>query len=186
MNGDKTMKSFKSHSTVKALSAALVLVFMLSAFTACTDDKKPSRPSNVTDETEEMKPSASGNAVETTDDTTAGSEETTDEMVNGTTENPDYVYKGHWTIWKTHDKDGVKWLQVYNSGFYQRIDEMDYLEFFVFENEADARNRYDYFLRDPKNTMAANSGRKATAGSYPSSLMLWMLPMFGCAIWMVM
>ena len=144
MNGDKTMKSFKSHSTVKALSAALVLVFMLSAFTACADDKKPSRPSNVTDETEEMKPSASGNTVETTDNTTAGSEETTDEMVNGTTENPDYVYKGRWTIWKTHDKDGVKWLQVYNSGFYQRIDEMDYLEFFVFENEADARNRYDY------------------------------------------
>ena len=111
------MKSFKSHSAVKALSAALALVFMFSALTACTDDKKPSRPSNVTDETEEMKPSASGNAVETTDDTTAGSEETTDEMVNGTTENPDYVHKGRWTIWKTHDKDGVNGFRYITAVF---------------------------------------------------------------------
>lgn len=144
------MKSFKSYSTIKALSAVLIPVLMFSTLTACTENKRPSRSSNVNAETEEMKPSASGDTAETTTDKTAGSEETPDETANCTAENPNYVYKDRWTIWKTHDKDGARYLQVFNSGFYQRIDEMDYLAFFVYENEADAGNRYDYLYERSK------------------------------------
>ena len=146
------MKPHRSHPAFAAMTAMLSLVFVFSALTACTDTMETSRRTTTAGETEEVKPEASGITAETTENITEAPVETTDGdpvTTDSTRSTTEYINKGNWIIWARYD-DGVRVLQVGNSGANGRETEMDYIDFRVYESAADAEKKYNSLYEKSK------------------------------------
>ena len=114
----------------KTITVILAVAMALGTLTACTQSKKKTK--------KRAKPTPTPVV------TTVGTDETTE----GTESSQENKLED-WNIWE-RDNNGVKFLQIQNSGFHGRQTEMDYLLFWVYDSEAEAKKAYKNFYKESK------------------------------------
>ena len=137
------MKTNRLNQAVKAAAILMTLILAAGSFTACKENTR-GRETTV---------------PETTDGTAGESGAVSETVIIKETQNPDdgnrrYAtdypievkelkkdFLDDWNIWKRQE-NGVTFLQISNSGFHGRETEMEYLSFWVFDSEEDAKAAY--------------------------------------------
>ena len=114
----------------KTITVILAVAMTLGTLTACSQSKKKTK--------KRAKPTPTPVV------TTVG----TDEPTEGTESSQENKLED-WSIWE-RDNKGVKYLQIQNSGFHGRQTEMDYLLFWVYDSEAEAKKAYKNFYKESK------------------------------------
>ena len=114
----------------KTITVILAVAMALGTLTACTQSKKKTK--------KRAKPTPTPVV------TTVGTDETTEGTESSQENNLE-----DWSVWE-RDNKGVKFLQIQNSGFHVRQTEMDYLLFWVYDSEAEAKKAYKNFYKESK------------------------------------
>lgn len=112
----------------KTITVILAVAMALGTLTACSQSKKKTK--------KRAKPTPTPVV------TTVGTDETTEGTESSQENNLE-----DWSVWE-RDNKGVKFLQIQNSGFHGRQTEMDYLLFWVYDSEAEAKKAYKNFYKE--------------------------------------
>lgn len=168
------MKMNRSSRAAKAAAVIMALILAAVSVTACSGNTGGNR-TRKTDSTRQTTDDTAGvsdpETVDTTgsetDDTTVVSDPETENTTGRETVNTDDGSRRYatdypidvkeqksdffddWSIWKRQE-NGMIFLQISNSGFHERETDIEYLLFWVYDSEEDAKKAYEGYYDKSK------------------------------------